>query len=111
MPVVTFLHPLKKATLRRILTDPKNSLVKQYTKLFDMDGIKLKFKEEVLEFIVDKSMEFKLGARGLRSIVEGILTEAMFEMPSDKSVKRLTITLEYAQKQFKKSSIAKLKVA
>ena len=111
MPVVTFLHPLKKETLRRILTEPKNSLVKQYTKLFEMDGIKLKFKEEVLDFIVDKSIEFKLGARGLRSIVEGILTEAMFEMPSSKSTKQLVITMEYAKKQFSKSNIAKLKVA
>ncbi len=111
MPVVTFLHPLRKETLRRILTEPKNSLTKQYTKLFEMDGIKLKFKEEVLDFIVDKSIEFKLGARGLRSIVEGILTEAMFEMPSDKSAKQLVITLDYAKKQFSKSNIAKLKVA
>ena len=111
MPVVTFLHPLKKETLRRILTEPKNSLTRQYTKLFEMDGIKLKFKEEVLDFIVDKSVEFKLGARGLRSIVEGILTEAMFEMPSDKSAKQLVITLDYARKQFSKSNIAKLKVA
>jgi ATP-dependent Clp protease ATP-binding subunit ClpX len=111
MPVVTFLHPLLKDTLRRILTEPKNSLTRQYTKLFEMDGIKLKFKEEVLDFIVDKSIEFKLGARGLRSIVEGILTEAMFEMPSDKSAKQLVITLDYAKKQFNKSNIAKLKVA
>ena len=111
MPVVTFLHPLKKETLRRILTEPKNSLTRQYTKLFEMDGIKLKFKDEVLDFIVDKSVEFKLGARGLRSIVEGILTEAMFEMPSDKSARQLVITLDYARKQFSKSNIAKLKVA
>lgn len=111
MPVVSFLHPLTKETLRRILTEPKNSLVKQYTKLFEMDGIKLKFEDKVLDFIVDKSVEFKLGARGLRSIVEGILTDAMFEMPSDKSAKQLTITPEYAQKQFNKSNIAKLKVA
>ncbi len=111
MPVVTFLHPLMKDTLRRILTEPKNSLVRQYTKLFEMDGIKLKFKDEVLDFIVDKSIEFKLGARGLRSIVEGILTEAMFEMPSSKSAKQLVITLDYAKKQFSKSNIAKLKVA
>jgi len=111
MPVVTFLHPLMKDTLRRILTEPKNSLVRQYTKLFEMDGIKLKFKEEVLDFIVDKSIEFKLGARGLRSIVEGILTEAMFELPSSKSAKQLVITLDYAKKQFSKSNIAKLKVA
>jgi len=111
MPVVTYLRPLKKETLRKILTDPKNSLVKQYTKLFEMDGIKLKFEENVLGFIVEKSIEFKLGARGLRSIVEGILTDAMFELPSDKSTKELTITLEYAQKKFGKANFAKLKVA
>jgi len=111
MPVVTYLHPLHKDSLKRILTEPKNSLIKQYTKLFEMDGIKLKFKEPVLDFIVDKSLEFKLGARGLRSIVEGILTEAMFELPSEKGAKELTITLSYAQKKFKKSNIAKLKVA
>jgi ATP-dependent Clp protease ATP-binding subunit ClpX len=84
MPIVTYLHPLKKETLRRILTEPKNSLLKQYTKLFEMDGIKLTFEEHVLDFIVDKSIDFKLGARGLRSIVEGILTDAMFELPSEK---------------------------
>lgn len=111
MPVVTFLHPLKKETLRKILTEPKNSLIKQYTKLFEMDGIKLKFEENVLNLIVEKSIEFKLGARGLRSIVEEILTDAMFEMPSDKSVKELTITLDYAQKKFNKTNFAKLKVA
>jgi ATP-dependent Clp protease ATP-binding subunit ClpX len=111
MPVVTYLHPLHKESLKRILTEPKNSLIKQYTKLFEMDGIKLKFKEEVLNFIVDKSIEFKLGARGLRSIVEGILTDAMFELPSDNSTTELTITRSYAQKKFKQSNIAKLKVA
>lgn len=111
MPVVTFLHPLKRATLRKILTEPKNSLIKQYTKLFEMDGIKLKFDEQVLDFIVDKSIEFKLGARGLRSIVEGILTDAMFELPSDKTVRELLITPEYAEEKFRKTSIAKLKVA
>lgn len=111
MPVVTFLHPLHKETLRRILTEPKNSLVKQYTKLFEMDGIKLRFDEEVLDFIVEKSIEFKLGARGLRSIVEGILTDAMFELPSAKSVRDLVVNLAYAEDKFQKSSIARLKVA
>jgi len=111
MPVVTFLQPLNKETLRRILTEPKNSLVKQYTKLFEMDGIKLRFEEEVLDFIVEKSIEFKLGARGLRSIVEGILTDAMFELPSTKSVRELVVNLEYAEDKFQKSSIARLKVA
>ncbi|MCD4682789.1 MAG: ATP-dependent Clp protease ATP-binding subunit ClpX [Bacteroidales bacterium] len=111
MPVVTYLHTLRKDSLRKILTEPKNSLIKQYTRLFEMDGIKLKFEEEVLDFIVDKSSEFKLGARGLRSIVEGILTEAMFELPSDKTTKELSITLSYAEEKFKKTNIAKLKVA
>ena len=111
MSVVTFLHPLKKETLRRILIEPKNSLVKQYTKLFEMDGIKLKLDDAVLDFIVDKSMEYKLGARGLRSIIEGILTDAMFELPSDKSAKKLFIDTAYAEEKFRKTSIAKLKVA
>jgi ATP-dependent Clp protease ATP-binding subunit ClpX len=111
MPIVTFLHPLNKATLRRILTEPKNSLVKQYTKLFEMDGIRLKFEENVLDFIVEKSIEFKLGARGLRSIVEGILTDAMFELPSSKSTRELVITQSYAEDKFRKTSIARLKVA
>jgi ATP-dependent Clp protease ATP-binding subunit ClpX len=111
MPVVTFLQPLHKDALRRILIEPKNSLIKQYTKLFEMDGIKLKFEENVLDFIVDKSIEFKLGARGLRSIVEGILTDAMFELPSTKSVRELVISREYAEDKFRKSSMARLKVA
>jgi len=111
MPVVNYLHPLKKESLRKILTEPKNALIKQYTRLFEMDGIKLKFEENVLDFIVDKSMEFKLGARGLRSIVEGILTEAMFALPSDKTTTELIITLTYAEEKFRKTSIAKLRVA
>jgi ATP-dependent Clp protease ATP-binding subunit ClpX len=111
MPVVTYLHPLKEETLRRILTEPKNSLLKQYTKLFEMDGIKLTFEEHVLDFIVDKSIEFKLGARGLRSIVEGILTDAMFELPSEKGSKELVITKAYAEEKFRKTNIANLRVA
>jgi len=111
MPVVTYLQPLDKETLRRILTEPKNSLVKQYTKLFMMDDIKLTFKENVLDFIVDKAVEFKLGARGLRSIVEGILTDAMFELPSDKGTKELVITKVYAEEKFRKTNISKLRVA
>ena len=111
MPVVTYLHPLTEKTLRRILKEPKNSLVKQYTRLFEMDGIKLTFKENVLDFIVEKSIEYKLGARGLRSILEGILTDAMFELPSDKSSKELVITKAYAEEKFGKTNIAKLRVA
>lgn len=111
MPIVTYLHPLKKETLKRILTEPKNSLLKQYTKLFEMDGIKLTFEEHVLDFIVDKSIDFKLGARGLRSIVEGILTDAMFELPSEKGSKELVITKAYAEEKFRKTNIANLRVA
>ena len=111
MPVVTFLHPLKPETLRRILVEPKNALVKQYIKLLEMDGIKLQFEDDVLDFIVEKAVVFKLGARGLRSIVEGILTDAMFELPSKKSAKELVVTLQYAEEKFRKTTIAKLRVA
>ncbi|MEZ5082160.1 MAG: ATP-dependent Clp protease ATP-binding subunit ClpX [Bacteroidales bacterium] len=111
MPVVTFLHPLSREILRNILTEPKNSLVKQYTKLLEMDGVSLTFEEKVLEFIVDKSTEFKLGARGLRSIVEAILTDAMFDLPSDNKTKVFKVTLEYAEEKFRKTNIAKLRVA
>ena len=111
MPVVTFMHPLKKESLRRILTEPKNALTKQYTKLFEMDGIKLRFEDNVLDFIVEKSIEFRLGARGLRSIIEGILTDAMFELPSNKTTKELRIDLSYAEEKFRKTGIAKLRVA
>ena len=111
MPVITYLHPLNKKSLRRILTEPNNSLVKQYKVLFEMDGIKLSFDEKVLDFIVDKATEFRLGARGLRSIIEGILTDAMFELPSQTSIKSFHVNHEYAEKKFNKTSIAKLKVA
>lgn len=111
MPVVTFLHPLHKETLKRILIEPQNALIKQYTKLFNMDNIELTIDDEVLDFVVDKSIEFKLGARGLRSILEGILTEAMFELPGKKSIKKLHVTLAYAVEKFRKTSIAKLRVA
>lgn len=109
-PVLTYLEPLKEADLKRILTEPKNALVKQYTKLFDIDGVKLEFDQEVLDFIVQKAMEFGLGARGLRSICEAILTDAMFELPSS-SKKSLSVNLDYATQQFSKSKIATLKVA
>ncbi|TAF87783.1 MAG: ATP-dependent Clp protease ATP-binding subunit ClpX [Flavobacteriia bacterium] len=109
-PVLTYLEPLKEADLKRILTEPKNALVKQYTKLFDIDGVKLEFDQEVLDFIVQKAMEFGLGARGLRSICEAILTDAMFDLPSS-SKKSLSVNLDYATQQFGKSKIATLKVA
>ncbi len=110
-PVTTHLDPLNKEILIRILTEPKNSLIKQFTKLFAMDNIELSFDDNVLEFIVQKSIEFKLGARGLRSILEAILTDAMFELPSKKNNKKFHVTLDYAQNKFHMSSIAKLKVA
>jgi len=109
-PVLTYLEPLKEADLKRILTEPKNALVKQYTKLFDMDGVKLELDQEVLDFIVKKAMEFGLGARGLRSICEAILTDAMFELPGS-AKKSLSVNLDYANQQFGKSKIATLKVA
>ncbi|MBM3916431.1 MAG: ATP-dependent Clp protease ATP-binding subunit ClpX [Sphingomonadales bacterium] len=109
-PVLTYLEPLKEADLKRILTEPKNALIKQYTKLFEMDGVKLELDQDVLHFIVQKAMEFGLGARGLRSICEAILTDAMFELPS-RSSKSLHIDLNYATQQFGKSKIATLKVA
>ncbi len=109
-PVLTYLEPLKEADLKRILTEPKNALVKQYTKLFDMDGVKLELDQEVLDFIVQKAMEFGLGARGLRSICEAILTDAMFELPGS-SKKSLSVNIDYATQQFGKSKIATLKVA
>ncbi|MDZ7741742.1 MAG: ATP-dependent Clp protease ATP-binding subunit ClpX [Bacteroidota bacterium] len=111
LPIVTFLHQLNEETLLRILTEPKNALTKQFTKLFEIDDIKLSFDPKVLNFIVDKSVEFKLGARGLRSIIEAILTDAMFELPAEKGSKTLVVTLEYAREKFIKSNISRLKVA
>ena len=99
MPVITHLDPLDDKALKRILTEPKNALVKQFTKLFAMDGITLTFEDDALNFMVEKAIEFKLGARGLRSIMEAILNDAMFEMPSDKKSSSLTITREYAEKR------------
>jgi len=111
LPVLTYLNPLDREALRNILTEPKNSLLKQYKKLFEYEGINLDFDPETLEFIVDKAMEFKLGARGLRSICEAIMIDAMFEFPSKKDVKQLSVTLDYALEKFEKSDIKKLKVA
>lgn len=104
LPVLTYLDPLDRAALRRILVEPKNSIVRQYCKLFEMDGIKLHFTEEALDFIVDKAVEYKLGARGLRSIVESVMTDAMFEVPS-KRVKTFEVTLDYARSQLDKSHL------
>ena len=104
LPVLTYLNPLDREALTRILTEPKNSIVKQYVKLFQMDGIKLDFKQEALDLIVDKAVEYKLGARGLRSIVENIMMDAMFETPSKKT-KSFEVTREYAQKQLDQSHL------
>src|SRR5690606_21987280 len=109
-PVLTYLEPLDAESLKRILTEPKNALIKQYVRLFEMDKIDLKFDAEVLDFIVQKAIEFKLGARGLRSICEAILNEAMYEMPSSND-KSFRVSIEYAENQFGKSKLAKLKVA
>ncbi len=109
-PVLTYLEPLDADALRRILTEPKNALIKQYNRLFELDGIDLKFDSEVLDFIVEKAIEFKLGARGLRSICEAILNEAMFDLPS-KDDKEFRVTIEYATAQFSHSKLAKLRVA
>ena len=104
LPVLTYLKPLDREALRRILVEPKNSIIKQYEKLFEMDGIKLHFNDDTLEFIVDKGVEHKLGARGLRSIVEAIVMDAMFEVPA-KKVDEFTVTLDYAKKQLEKSNL------
>ena len=111
LPVVSHLLPLDKEALLAILTEPKNALLKQYEKLFEMEGIKISFDKGVLEFIVDKAIEFKLGARGLRSICEAIMLDAMFDLPSDKTIKEFTVTLSYAHQMLDKSGMTKLKVA
>jgi ATP-dependent Clp protease ATP-binding subunit ClpX len=111
LPVVSYLNPLDHNALRKILTEPKNALVKQYKKLFEMESVELEFKEGALDFIVEKAVDFKLGARGLRSICEAIINDAMFEMPSDKTANTLVITRAYAEEKFNKSHYSKLKVA
>ncbi|MCI5818023.1 MAG: ATP-dependent Clp protease ATP-binding subunit ClpX [Prevotella sp.] len=110
LPVLTYLNPLDKDALRSILMEPKNSIIKQYIKLFEMDGIQLTFDEDTLELIVDKAMEYKLGARGLRSIVESIMLDAMFEAPS-KRIKQFNVDVEYARKQIDKAHFEKLESA
>ncbi len=110
LPVLTYLNPLDKEILRRILEEPKNSIIKQYEKLFGIDDIKLTFTDDVLNYIVDKAVEFKLGARGLRSICETIMMDMMFEAPS-KEDKELVITLQYAKSKIDKESLARLKAS
>ncbi len=111
MPVVSFLSPLDVVALKRILTEPKNALTKQFIRLFHIDGIELTFTDESLDYIVEKAIEFKLGARGLRSIVEAILTDAMFELPDKKNVKKLEVTREYAEQYLQSKSFARMRVA
>ena len=108
LPVITHLNPLSKEALRSILTEPKNALVKQFTKLFEMDHIKLVIKDEALDFVVEKAIEFRVGARGLRSILEAILNDAMFELPSDTDTKELVVDRAYAEAKLEKSGIQKL---
>lgn len=110
LPVLTYLNPLDREALRRILTEPKNAIIKQYEKLFKMDGVKLSFEKEVFEFIVDKAIEFKLGARGLRAICEAIMIDVMFDIPSTDE-KNVKITLQYAKEKLAKANIQRLKAA
>jgi ATP-dependent Clp protease ATP-binding subunit ClpX len=111
MPVVSHLDPLDRDALKLILTEPKNALIKQYQKLFDMEGISLKFEKKAIDMIVEKALEFKLGARGLRSICEAIMLDAMFEFPSDETSKELNVTYSYVKDQLNKFSSTKLKAA
>lgn len=111
LPVLTYLDPLNKETLKKILTSPKNALTKQYKKLFAMEEVELEFDDDVLNYIVDKAVEFKLGARGLRSICEVIINDAMFEIPTSKEIDKLLITREYAREKIEKSKFNRLKAA
>jgi len=108
LPVLTHMNPLDAGTLRAILTEPKNAIIKQYKKLFAMDDIKFEISEGALNFLVEKAIEYKLGARGLRSLCEAILTDAMFDLPSSED-KELSVTKEYAQGKLNKSTLKKLK--
>jgi ATP-dependent Clp protease ATP-binding subunit ClpX len=110
LPILTYLKPLDRPALRKILTEPKNSIIKQYVKLFEMDQIKLTFDEVVYEYIVDKAIELKLGARGLRSIVETVMMDAMYQMPSG-SVKTLAVTLDYAKEKLEGADMSRLQIA
>jgi ATP-dependent Clp protease ATP-binding subunit ClpX len=111
LPVLTYLSPLDESALRKILTDPKNALVKQYMKLFEIDGVKLTFDDNALDFIVEKAAEFKLGARGLRSLCEAVMTDAMFEIPSEGKLKEFHITLSYAKDKLSRNKLKRLKAA
>jgi ATP-dependent Clp protease ATP-binding subunit ClpX len=110
LPILTYLSPLNRAALRAILTEPKNSIIKQYTKLLAMDGVQLTFEDEVLDYVVDKAIEYKLGARGLRSIVETIMMDVMYDIPSAR-LTTYNVTLEYANHQLEKANLARLQIA
>ena len=110
LPVLTYLNPLDRTALRNILTEPKNSIIKQYVKLFEMDDVTLEFEPEVFDYIVDKAIEYKLGARGLRSIVETIMNDTMFEIPSQ-NVHKFVVTLDYAKEQMNKANLSRLQMA
>jgi len=107
LPILTYLNPLDREALRKILTEPKNSVIKQYVKLFQMDGVKLDFEEGVFDYIVDKALEFKVGARGLRSIVEAIMIDAMYTIPSEHP-EHYTVTLQFARQQMEKANLSRL---
>jgi ATP-dependent Clp protease ATP-binding subunit ClpX len=111
LPVLTYLNPLDEKALRRILTEPRNAIIKQYEKLFAMDGIKLSWDEKVLDYIVQKAVEFKLGARGLRSICEAIMIDAMFELPSKENTEEMTIGIKYAREKLEKANLKRLRAA
>jgi len=111
LPVLTYLEPLNEKALRRILTEPRNAIIKQYEKLFEMDGIKLSWDEKVLDYIVQKALEFKLGARGLRSICEAIIMDAMFELPSNENPGDMNIGIKYAREKLEKTNLKRLKAA
>ena len=111
MPVLTYLNPLDKETLVRILQEPKNALIKQYKKLFALENIKLTFTKDSLEYIAEKAMDYKLGARGLRSILEAILTDSMFELPSETDITEFVVDKSYAHDKLMSSAITKLKAA
>ena len=110
LPVLTFLNPLDREALSKILTEPKNSIIRQYQKLFEMDGVKLTFTPEALDALVDEAVEYKLGARGLRSIVESVMMDPMFDLPSRK-VKKFEVTAEYVREQLDKTHIEQLKAS
>ena len=107
LPILTYLNPLDRDALRRILTEPKNSVIKQYVKLFEMDGVKLSFEDGVFDYIVDKAIEFKVGARGLRSIVEAIMIDAMYNIPTEHP-ESYTVTLAFAKRQMERANVSRL---